>query len=123
MKEEHSQDVDLLGRNIAHRLCSREIENLENDIAIANKLPEGLFIAHDDFGFIPLHLALQNRNVPLQFIEAISERHTSSLSKEVLPVTNNLFASFLPVHVAAASSCSIDVLMYVTTSYPSSLNT
>lgn len=122
-KEEHSQDVDLLGRNIAHRLCSRGIQNLENDIAIANKLPEGLFIAHDDFGFIPLHLALQNRNVPLQFIEAISERHTSSLSKEVLPVTNNLFASFLPVHVAAASSCSIDVLMYVTTSYPSSLNT
>lgn len=122
-KEEHSQDVDLLGRNIAHRLCSREIEHLENDIAIANKLPESLFIAHDDFGFIPLHLALQNRNVPLQFIEAISERHTSSLSKEVLPVTNNFLASFLPVHVAAASSCSIDVLMYVTTSYPSSLNT
>lgn len=121
-KEEHSLDVDPLGRNIAHRLCSREIENLENDIAIAKKLPEGLFIAHDDFGFISLHLALQNRNVPLAFIEAISRRHTSSLSKEVLPVTNNLFASFLPVHVAAASSCSVDVLMYVTMSYPSSLN-
>jgi ankyrin repeat protein len=121
-EEEHAADVDPLGRNAAHRICSRPIEAIENDIHILHNLNMDLFVSHDDFGFVPLHLALQNRDAPYDFVKAVSARHTSSLSQEVLPVTNNIYGNFLPVQIAAASGCHLDVLLFLIKSYPSSVS-
>ena len=121
-EEEHAADVDPLGRNAAHRICSRPIQAIENDTHILQTLNMDLFVSQDDFGFVPLHLALQNRDAPYDFVKAVSARHTSSLSQEVLPVTNNIYGNFLPVQIAAASGCRLDVLLFLITSYPSSVS-
>jgi len=116
--EEHGLDVDPLGRNVAHRICSRPIENVNTDLSILGNLDNSLFIQSDDYGFIPLHLSLQNKNAPFQFVMAVAGRHKSSLSLEVQPVRGNIYAHFLPVQIASAAGCDLNIILFIMKSHP-----
>jgi len=116
--DEHIDDIDLLGRNVAHKICSRPIENIDTDLTILNNLDRYLFTQSDNYGFVPLHLALQNRDAPIQFITKIARRHRSSLSRAVTPVVGNIYANLSPVHIAAASGCDLTIIFFLMKSHP-----
>ena len=119
--DEHRVDVDHLGRNIAHKICSRPIENIDTDLAILHSVERDLFYQCDNYGFIPLHLAVQNKDAPMQFITEIANRQRSSLSRAVSAVVGgvpNMFANFSPVLIAAASECDLNIIFFLMKSHP-----
>jgi len=117
-REEHSLDIDELGRNIAHKICSREIHNTQTDVSILQDLGLDLFLQRDHFGFIPLHLSLQNRNVPIEFVKAVAECNKSSLCQDVRPIHTNKYSRFLPLLIASNSQCDLDILFFLLKSHP-----
>jgi hypothetical protein len=117
--EEHHEDIDPIGcRNIAHKICSRPIKDIDNDLSILNSLETTLFLNDDKYGFIPLHLALQNRDAPFQFIRNLGFKDRISLSQPVKPILGNIYANFSPVQIAAASDCDLGIIYFLMRSHP-----
>lgn len=112
----HENDLDRLGRNIAHCLCSQPVHNVA--LYILQDIPEHLFGQVDNFGFLPLHLCLQNNQVPFDFVAKLVDRHRGSLSFEVLPIVKNKYAHFSPAQIAAVSECGLDVILFLLQNHP-----
>jgi hypothetical protein len=122
-EDDHMEDLDPLGRNIAHRICSRPIEKIDTDLDIILDLDPNLFSRYDHFGFIPLHLAVLNKDANIEIIKEVAGRYTSSFSREVLPVYSNIYAKFLPVQIAAASGCCLEVIYLLMRAHPAAITT
>ena len=111
--DEHSLDIDPLGRNIAHSMCSRAIEYIDVDLNILESISDDLFTKSDFYGFLPIHLSLQNGNAPFQFITEIAKKYPTSLNRAVPALRVNKYANFLPVHIAAASDCDLNIIYFL----------
>ncbi len=120
--DDHGSDVDSFERNIAHAVCSREIEDIITDTAIVDDISEELFLQIDKYGFIPLHLSVQNPNAHFDFVKAVVGRQKSSLPCEVQPLLGNMFAHFVPFQIAAAASCDLNIIYFLIRSHPSGVN-
>lgn len=118
-KEEFSSSLDPLGRNIAHAICSREIADIHADIDIASQIPAENFLQIDNYGFIPLHLSLQNPNASFEFVKTVASRNKSSLSREVVSLRDNKYSHFVPFQIATAAKCDLNIIYFLIRSHPS----
>eukprot|EP00554_Chaetoceros_debilis_P009752 CAMPEP_0194103046 /NCGR_PEP_ID=MMETSP0150-20130528/3550_1 /TAXON_ID=122233 /ORGANISM="Chaetoceros debilis, Strain MM31A-1" /LENGTH=1228 /DNA_ID=CAMNT_0038790173 /DNA_START=105 /DNA_END=3792 /DNA_ORIENTATION=+ len=117
-REEFSFSLDPLGRNIAHAICSREIDDIHADIDIANQIPAENFLQMDNYGFIPLHLSLQNPNASYEFVKTVANRNKSSLSREVASLRDNRYSHFVPFQIATAAKCDLDIIYFLIEAIP-----
>lgn len=113
---DHALDLDSNGCTVAHMLCSQDRDAMLQQIEVLEMVKQETFFMVDKQGFLPLHRALTNKNVSLDFIEAVLRKH-SAIADEVQLNNQNQFAKLLPVQLAACHNCDLDVIfeLYKTT--------
>ena len=118
MYSAHALDLDETGRTIAHILC---IHNENNDfyetkeLQMLEKVDRKAFKVYDKDGFLPLHRALSNQNVSVDFMQKVISLDNNALSCEVKSAHGESdFEMMLPLHVAAHYSCDLNVIFELT---------
>lgn len=102
-----------LGRNAAHILCS--IATLGDGIGsiILDDLDSGLFQQADSFGFLPIHLCSMNPEVPYNFFRKVGSKNEDGLNTPVPYRMENKYSMLTALQIAATSNCCLDVMSYL----------
>lgn len=108
--EQHSLDVDSNGRTATHIFCSQEIEDIPEHLEVLNMFKPETFYIVDYNGFLPIHRAVTKKKVSQNFIEAILKKNHDAIAQKVQSNEPSQFENFLPVHLAAAHDCKLDII-------------
>ena len=109
--DDHVLDVDLHGCTVTHALCSQDRESMIQQMEVLHMLPEETFFMEDKEGFLPLHRVLTNSETPANVFTAILKRQYSAIHHEMKTShENSNLEKFLPIQIAAAHNCELDIV-------------
>jgi len=122
--QDHISSVDHRNRKALHYLCTRDFEDKGLQISMMRDLVElnpSALMMLGIYGFIPLHLAIVNTSISLEFIIELVQLAPRTVSMEVGEGgtgSENQFTKFYTFQFAAAMpQCSLDVLMHLMISH------
>jgi len=120
--DSHLSDVDPRHRNPTHLICSylgnNDSTDPEIDLFMLRSMHKDSFLTPDEFGFLPLHYALVNKGISFNLINEIVKKQPRVVGKVINDTSTHVYANFLPVHVAAAENCDLNIIYSLMKEFP-----